>query len=119
PDTDAELLAELLRHLRRIDADGRHLDAPLENLLVVAAELTELRHAERSPDAAVADEEEAATASVRQPEDLAVGRRPREGGERLAGPRPVFARAVHREREEEPAREGEDPEGEHGGHSRR
>src|SRR5437870_921630 len=109
-DRKVELPAELLRDVARIAAHRDHLDAPVDDVPVVLAELAELRHAERSPVPPVAEDEQAAAASGREAEGRAIGGRQREVGEAFADPRPVLARAVHREGEEKPAREGEDAE---------
>src|SRR5881628_187896 len=111
-DREVELPAELLRDVARIDAHRDPLDAPVEDVPVVLAELAELRHAERSPVPPVAEDEQAVAASGREAEGRAVGGRQREVGEALADARPVLARAVHREGEEKPAREDEDADGE-------
>src|SRR5213594_4445404 len=113
-DREVELSAELLRDVWRIDAHRHHLDAPVEDVPVMLAELAELRHAERSPVPPVAEDEQAAAAGGGQAEGRAVGGRQREVGEALADARPVLARAVHREGEEEPAGEDEDAESEPG-----
>src|SRR5438874_290592 len=110
-DREADLPAELLRDVERIDAHRDHLDAPVEDVPVVLAELAELRHAERSPVTPVAEDEEAAAAGGGEAEGRAVGGGQREVGETLANSWPVLARAVHREGEEKPAREHEDADG--------
>src|SRR2546428_13358414 len=89
---------------------------PVQYLLPVLAELAELRHAERSPVTPVAEDEEAAAAGGGEAEGRAVGGGQREVGEALAHPRPVLARAVHREGEEEPAGEAGDAEGQERAH---
>src|SRR5438874_3831977 len=111
-DREADLPAELLRDVERIDAHRDHLDAPVEDVPVVLAELAELRHTERSPVTPVAEDEEAAAAGGGEAEGRAVGGGQREVGETLANSWPVLARAVHREGEEKPAREHEDADGE-------
>jgi hypothetical protein len=82
----AELLTEAMRDLRRIHADRKDANTDPLDLLLEAAELTQLTGTERSPIASI-EKVESRVSAVQglRIEDVALGIRQTEVGESLAG----------------------------------